>query len=545
MAIAGSCAGLVVCATSLYAKHFPQVGVSAANPRIDLVSQPNIIAPGFALKRIVEGSNALENSSGIISQFGYLNDFPPQVIEPTKTEPDENTYLVFDHNPGGPTDGYDYGRHFLFQGHENSGDRAYLTRINLDVNDPAHRITLLTPVGADGKTHFNSIDGSTWDPFTRTLLFTQEAGTNGGIIEVTPDWPPSVRTLYGIFGRGGFEGIHPDRNGNLLILEDVGGTSVNVDPSNTNSAKSAKNPNSFVYRFVPNEIGNLSAGGKLQALQVWMAGQPVKFVPVNSNNPSGDVFSDNQLRLHTVGTSWPVVWVTVHDTDVDGTNSFDANALAKVAGATPFKRPENGQFLPGSRFRTFFFDATGDTDTRSGSQPALAARGAWGSIFRVDLDSSYDSGRIGIFFLGDADHAAFDNLAFASGNLLLAGEDRGDTLHRQLSKLDSIWSFDVSKPLAKPVRFLALGRDDASTFDAHQLDNSTPGFQNEGDNETTGVHVSDGDDGIRGLIGASEPDGARLFFTQQHGFNTVFEVVPSHGHGDSSEDDQGDENSSE
>ena len=90
----------------------------------------------------------------------------------TRTEPDENTYLILDHNPGGPTDGYDYGRHFLFQGHENSGDLAYITRINLDVSNPDHRVTLLTPPGDDGLTHFNSIDGSCWNPFTQTLLFT-------------------------------------------------------------------------------------------------------------------------------------------------------------------------------------------------------------------------------------------------------------------------------------------------------------------------------------------------------------------------------------
>ena len=59
-----------------------------------------------------------------------------------------------------------------------------MTRINLDVTDPAHRITLLTPVGDDGLTHFGSIDGSTWDPFTRTLLFTEERGSTGGVIEM-------------------------------------------------------------------------------------------------------------------------------------------------------------------------------------------------------------------------------------------------------------------------------------------------------------------------------------------------------------------------
>src|SRR5262249_22097367 len=147
------------------------------------------IAPGFALVVRARGTAPLENPSGVITSFGYLNDAPPQTIEPTKTEPDENTYLVFDHNPGGPTAGFDYGRHFLFQGHENAGDLAYVTRINLDVDAPAHRITLLTPVGADGKTHFNRIDGSTWDPFTKTLLFTQEgSGTTGGVIEIPGDY---------------------------------------------------------------------------------------------------------------------------------------------------------------------------------------------------------------------------------------------------------------------------------------------------------------------------------------------------------------------
>src|SRR5262249_27444435 len=106
------------------------VGVPSANPRSG--HPGNIVAPGFSLKVIARGSDPLENPSGVITTFGYLNDAPPQPIEPTKTEADENTYLVLDHNPGGPSAGYDYGRRFLFQGHENGSDLAYVTRINLD-----------------------------------------------------------------------------------------------------------------------------------------------------------------------------------------------------------------------------------------------------------------------------------------------------------------------------------------------------------------------------------------------------------------------------
>jgi secreted PhoX family phosphatase len=86
-----------------------------------------------------------------------------------------------------------------------------------------------------------------------------------------------------------------------------------------------------------------------------------------------------------------VRWVTIHDTAVDGTDSFDANAAAKTANATPFKRPENAAFLPGGDFRTFFFCPTGDTDSTAGTAD-LAARGSWGSIFRVDLRENRNSG---------------------------------------------------------------------------------------------------------------------------------------------------------
>src|SRR5262249_3995208 len=165
-----------------------------------------------------------ENPSGSITTFGRLSDN-------TATEPDQNTYIVFDRNPGGPVPGFDYGRHFVYQGHENGDDLAYVTRVNMDVRDPAHRITLLTPVGPDGLTHFNSIDGSVYNPFTKTFLFTQEDGADGGVIQITKGWPAVVNTLDGIIGKGGYEGIEVDDQGNLLLAEDVGGVSVNVDPN--------------------------------------------------------------------------------------------------------------------------------------------------------------------------------------------------------------------------------------------------------------------------------------------------------------------------
>src|SRR5262249_52229117 len=192
---------------------------------------------------------------------------------------------------------------------------------------------------------------------------------------------------------------------------------------------------------------------------------------------------NNQLLLHTIGASWPVQWVTVHDTAVNGTDSFDASAAAKAAGATPFKRPENGQFQPGSHFRTFFFVVTGDTDATAGNDPVLAARGAWGGLFRVDLDGNREHGHISLVILGDADHAAFDNITFVDDkDTVLVAEDRGDGLHDQLNKLDSIWAYRLNtqhpdKSIA--ARFVALGQDRLA------------GVTGEEDNEPTGLHMSE------------------------------------------------------
>jgi Bacterial protein of unknown function (DUF839) len=461
-----------------------------------------VISAGYSLRTVIDGSAPVENPSGVITNFGLLSTG-------ALTEPDQNVYVVFPSNPGGPTPGYDYGRHFVYQGHENADDLAYITRVNLDVKDQAHRVTLLTKVDpTTGLTNFNSIDGSTYDPLTNTLLFTQEDGSSGGVIEVTPGWPSIVTTLYGIIGRAGYEGIHTDDVGNLLLIEDSGGTGVNVDPNDPNSPKLAKQPNSFVYRFLPKDPSNLSLGGKLQALRVSVNGSPVVF---HANNPLGDVFSNAQLALHMPGTSYPVDWVTIHDTDIDGTQSFDANAAAKNAGATPFKRPENAQFMPGSNFLTFFFCPTGDTDSRAGT-PALAARGSWGSIFRVNLNEDRNSGTISIFVLGDAEHASFDNLTFGDENTLLATEDRGDTLHKELNRLDSVWAFFVDGS-SSPKRFVALGRDHESI--AHDEDN-----------EPTGLHVSSGGVTVSDFPGtANNLVNARGFLTRQHGDNVLWEIV--------------------
>jgi hypothetical protein len=220
---------------------------------------------------------------------------------------------------------------------------------------------------------------------------------------------------------------------------------------------------------------------------------------------------------------------------------FNANGLAKTKGGTPFKRPENAQFRPGSHFGEFFFDETGDTDATSA---AIPNHGGFGSIMKLSQPSpSASSGKLALFFKGDLEHAAFDNVAFWDENRIVLVEDRGDGLHAQGNALDSGWMFDARKdysnPANKPVRVIAEGRDPSATIDSGLA--GTSGFRNEGDNEITGIHVSDGDAGVGGLLGAKIPqpfkDGWRVFYTAQHGDNITWEIVRATKRGGDRDDD--------
>ena len=156
------------------------------------------------------------------------------------------------------------------------------------------------------------------------------------------------------------------------------------------------------------------------------------------------------------------------------------------------------------------------------------------SVLRIDSRwAGSDRARVRTIVRGDAAHASFDNLAFLDEDTLLVGEDRGDTLHQQLNALDSLWSFDLHRSIdsisARANRLLAEGRDPEATADVANHEAVPPVTdQNEGDNEVTGVHVSDGSTSTDRIVGDEDPGdeaGVRTFITQQHGENVTYEIV--------------------
>ncbi|MFI5317675.1 MAG: phosphatase [Myxococcota bacterium] len=515
-------------------------GVPSANTKVVGVSRPNVLPPELAEIARAQGSTPLENPTPAIPFYGYdgngpmlpapgdLNT-PTHNVEATKTEPDKNTYLVLDHATGADPN-YDYGNHFIFQGHElavsDASGRAtsFISRINLDADGP-HKVTLMADHDVDG-VPIATIDGSTWDPFAQRLLFTTENPSAPGVYSATLDFPSTVEDLSGIFGRAGYEGIQNDSLGNLWIVEDVGGPAGAV---NTH----AKQPNSFLYRFLPNDARDLTRGGKLQVLQVQSLAHPGQPISFHAGQADADILSADVGDLHTYGKVFQTSFVTIHDTAVDGSAPFSANALAKAAGGTPFKRPENGQFRPGSRFTQFFFDETGDTNLLS---EAGSAFGGFGSILKLTLSRpGSDAGTLSLFYLGDVARTGLDNVSFLTPNGVVFVEDAGDGLHTQRNALDSAWLFDVrvnygAPGAPAPVRLLAEGRDPSATIDS-ALGALGGGFQNEGDNEITGFHVSNGDPSVFGILGTTFPipfiGGWRVFYTQQHGDNPTWEIVPA------------------
>ena len=499
---------------------FATVGGAALpdNPQLSNVAQANLKSLGYApapklsagLQEEVwaQSGTRLENPQGIVTNYGYENDVssaddpsqpqsvpvPSNQTEAQKTEPDKNTYLVFKDGLKGPDAGYNYGTHFVYQGHEiaatvNGKKQGYITRVNLDA-DARHRVTLLATQDTTGEPIF-TIDGSTWEPWAKRLLFTTETAT-APTYAATPDFPSTVEDVSGALGRGGYEGIQDDSDGNIWIVEDIGGS---TKPGSTN----ARIPNSFIYRYVPKTKGDLH-NGKLQVLQVSNeSGAPITQASQSAVN------APDPVLIHSYGHSLETRWITIHDTG-------DTNATST----------ENGDKVTGA-----------------------GGAGGWGAIQKLTQSSpSANTGRLSLFFRSNENVTGLDNVAFLSATKITFVEDAGDTLHQQRSDdtranvpgidsgFDAGWVFDVNTNYSnsenKPIRWLAEGRDASAALDSA---NGGFGGKNDQDNEITGAHVSDGDPATNGILGAKTPQlfraGWRWFWTQQHGDNFLFEVIPS------------------
>src|SRR5262249_1897550 len=156
-----------------------------------------------------------------------------------------------------------------------------------------HRVTLMATTDKDGKP-LPTFDGSTWYPWAERLLFTAENGANGGVWQATVDFPSGVEDISGVLGRGGYEGIQADSDGNLWIVEDVGGATGAVNSH-------ARRPNSFIYRLIPYNKSDLKLGGVLQVLAVKSKNHAGNIVFDPAQTADAAILSQDMADLHTYG----------------------------------------------------------------------------------------------------------------------------------------------------------------------------------------------------------------------------------------------------
>ena len=300
----------------------------------------------------------------------------------------------------------------------------------------------------------------------------------------------------------------------MWILEDIGGATSRQHGAQSRTASS--------YRYVPDEPGDLerqapgAAGpGRRRSQPITQTTQTaVALGPTKLRSHVRQVLQDELGRRST----------TPHRRHAP----FDANTLAKAADGTPFKRPENGHFRPATQVQRVLLrrDRRHERD-----EPRERERGGWCSVSSFTRRPGASTGTLSIFYKGDGSTRASTTLTFLSHDQFTFVEDAGDTLHGQRNALDSGWIFDVTRTIRSRRTSPFAGWPRAATLRRRSTRAAGGSGKNDGDNEITGMDVSDGDPNDERAPRSKEPAPRsrtkdwRSFYTQQHGDNRTYEVV--------------------
>ena len=134
--------------------------------------------------------------------------------------------------------------------------------------------------------------------------------------------------------------------------------------------------------------------------------------------------------LHTYGKVFTTHWVTIHDTDTDGTTPYDANA-PREDGARDALQAARERAVP-ARLRTSASSFSTRRETPTSNTQAGIAYGGFGSVMKLTYAPGSNDGTLALFYLRQlpAFRVRF-NVAFADDHRVVFVEDAGDTLHTQ------------------------------------------------------------------------------------------------------------------
>ncbi len=184
-------------------------------------------------------------------------------------------------------------------------------RINLDA-DGAHRVTLMAATDVTGAP-LADIDGSTWDPFAQRLIFTTESA---GAPDVPGDARPSRRSSRTSRARSGAAATKASRTT----------PTATSGSSRTSAAPSRRPPRTPRCRTASSTASCRSTRTASRRASCRSCRSPRSARASRSPSRATDAVTADIGDLHTYGNSFATAWVTIHDTDVDGTAPFDANA---------------------------------------------------------------------------------------------------------------------------------------------------------------------------------------------------------------------------
>jgi len=209
---------------------------------------------------------------------------------------------------------------------------------------------------------------------------------------------------------------------------------------------------------------------------------------------------ERRCRYHLAGherpphlrTTFQTTWVTIHDTAHKALHRLMRMPRQKPLVALPFKRPENGQFRPGTDFSDLYSmpRVTQTLLPRPGRNSEDLARSSVCTCRAIAACCRFSTAAM---------RRTPGSTTSRSGmqTALVFVEDAGDTCTRSGTHLTPRFCSTCASITATrqpALRILAEGRDASATLDSQF--GAFAGFQNDGDNEITGWHQSNGDPGV-------------------------------------------------
>ena len=329
-----------------------------------------------------------------------------------------------------------------------------------------------------------TIDGSTWDPWAQRLLFTTGERRTRRRTRPRPDYPSTVvQDVSGAIGRGGYEGIQDDGDGNIWIVEDIGG----ANKAGTTGARSRTASCSATSRTAP---------------ATWPTGSCRCF---GCCNAAGTIRSRRRRRRRSTRPTSSRCTSTARafrrELDDDPRHRDRRHRAVQREHAregTRTARRSSGRRTassgPAPHFREFYFDETGDTNATQRRER--------------------ERRRLGLDLQADARTARRPRTAArCRSSSMGTRRQRGLRQHRSSSPRDSLAVVGgrgrhAARPAQRARLRLRLGRrrglrrrrepaasagsPRAATLPQRSTRRSRGFGKNDGDNEITGTDVSDG-----------------------------------------------------